>query len=73
MRKPTDNTDALNAFITRKAEIDTLLTRLTALSAEHFNHTPDSITWADVASLGSYLERLRQVSDAAFGEGEYAT
>ena len=56
-----------------KAEIDTIFARLAALSAEHFNCTPDEITWADVGTLGSYLERLREVSDAAFHEGEHAT
>jgi hypothetical protein len=33
---------------------------------------PDEITWGDVGTLGSYLEGLRQVSDAAFHEGEHA-
>lgn len=53
-------------------EIDTILSRLTALSAECFNCTPDAVNCGDVGTLGSYLERLRQVSDAAFGEGEHA-
>jgi hypothetical protein len=69
MRKPTDNSDALAAFIARKTEIDTILERLTALSAEHFNAAPDDVTWGHVGTLGGYLERLRQISDAAFQEG----
>jgi hypothetical protein len=73
MRKPRDNNDALTAFIAHKTDIDTILVRLTALSAEHFKCTPDEITWADVGTLGSYLVRLREVSDAAFYEGEHAT
>ena len=68
-----DNNKAFATFIARKTEIDTILTRLTALSAEHFNCTPDEITWADVGTLGGYLQRLREVSDAAFHEGEHAT
>ena len=72
MRKPTDNNDALAAFIARKTEIDTILERLTALSAEHFNAMPDAVTWADIGTLGGYLEGLRRVSDAAFHEGEHA-
>ncbi len=71
MRKPTDNNDALAAFIARKTEIDTILERLTALSAEHFNTAPDAVTWADVGSLGHYHEMLRQISDAAFHEGQH--
>jgi hypothetical protein len=66
MGKAPHNAGALAAFVARKAEIDTILTRLAALSAKHFNCTPDEIAWADVGTLGSYLERLREVSDAAF-------
>jgi hypothetical protein len=73
VRKPSDNVDALAAFIACKSEIDTILTRLAALSAEHFNCTPEEITWVDVGTLGSYLQRLREISDAAFHEGEHAT
>ena len=73
MSKAPTNSAAVSAFIARKAEIDTILTRLAAFSAERFNCTPDEITWADVGTLGSYLQRLREVSDAAFHEGEYAT
>jgi hypothetical protein len=72
VRHATDNSQALAAFIACKAEIDTILTRLTTLSAEHFNGTPDDITWADVGTLSSYLEGLRRVADAAFHEGEHA-
>jgi len=73
MSKAPNNSAALSAFIARKSEMGTILTRLAALSAEHFNRTPDEITWADMGTLGSYLERLREVSDAAFHEGEHAT
>jgi hypothetical protein len=72
MRKPADNGVALAAFIARKAEIDIILARLTALSSEHFDAAPNEVTWGHVASLGSYLGQLRQVSDAAFHEGEHA-
>jgi hypothetical protein len=72
MSKAPNNSAALAAFIASKAEIDTILTRLTVLSAEHFDRMSDEITWAGVGTLGSYLERLREVSDAAFHEGEPA-
>ena len=72
MRKTPDNSEALAAFIARKAEIDTILARLTALSGEHFNAAPDDVTWAHVGTLASYIDSLRQVSDAAFHEGEHA-
>jgi hypothetical protein len=72
MRKSPDNSEALAAFIHRKGEIDTILAHLAALSAEHFNRAPDDVSWADVGKLGGYLKGLREVSDAAFQEGEYA-
>jgi hypothetical protein len=72
MRKSPDNREALAAFVARKAEVDTLLARLAALSADHFNRAPDDVTWADVGTLSGYLKGLREVSDAAFHEGEHA-
>jgi hypothetical protein len=72
MRGTAKNSDALTAYITRKAAFDTILARLTALSAEHFNTSPDDVTWADVGTLGSYLDSLRRISDAAFNEGDHA-
>jgi hypothetical protein len=68
MRK-SSNSQALAAFVAHKSEIDTILTRVAALSAEHFDRAPDDITWADVGTLGSYLEGPRRVADSAFNEG----
>jgi hypothetical protein len=36
---------ALAAFVSKKAEIDTMLTRLQALSDDHFGYSPDEIDW----------------------------
>jgi len=72
MRKFPDNSSAIAAFIARKTEIDTILARLSALSAEHINRAPDDVSWDDVGTLGSYLEGLREVSDAAFHQGEHS-
>jgi hypothetical protein len=63
---------ALDAFIGRKAEIDEMLARLQSLSADHFNAHPEKISWADVGTLEHYASRLKDITDAAFGEGEYA-
>jgi hypothetical protein len=70
--KTSNNSKPFEALIARKAEIETLLARLATLSAERFNQTPDQVTWGDVGTLGSYLEGLREVSDATFNEGEHA-
>jgi hypothetical protein len=63
---------ALAAFVSRKAQIDATLTRLQALSADHFNYSPDEITWDHVGTLVYYAELLRRVTDHAFNEGECA-
>jgi hypothetical protein len=64
--------DALAAFVSKKAEIDAMLTRLQALSDDHFNYSPDEITWDHVGTLGYYAEMLKRVTDKAFNEGEGA-
>ena len=72
MSKASGNAAVLAAFISYKAELDLILARLAALSADHFNRAPDDISWADVGTLGGYLQRLRKINDAAFHEGEHA-
>jgi hypothetical protein len=64
--------EALAAFISKKAEIDAMLTRLQALSDDHFNYSPDDVDWGHVGTLGYYAEMLKRVTDAAFKEGEHA-
>ena len=66
------NADALATFVSKKAEIDTMLTRLQALSDEHFGSSPDEITWSHAESLAHYAELLKRITDMAFNEGEHA-
>ncbi len=63
---------ALAAFVSRKAEIDTMLARLAALSDDHFNASPDEVNWGHVGTLEHYAGLLRQITDSAFKEGEHA-
>jgi hypothetical protein len=63
---------ALAAFVSEKAEIDTMLTRLQALSDDHFGYAPDDVTWSHVGTLEHYAELLRRITDSAFKEGEHA-
>jgi hypothetical protein len=63
---------ALDAYIAKKTEIDAMLARLAALSADHFNAAPDQVTWGDVGTLAHYAELLKRITDSAFKEGEYA-
>ena len=46
--------------------------RLQALSDDHFNYSPDEISWDHVGTLGYYAELLKRVTDSAFHEGEHA-
>ena len=63
---------ALDAYIARKTEVDTMLARLTALSDDHFNVAPDEIDWGHIGTLAHYAELLKRITDSAFEEGEYA-
>lgn len=72
MNRHRNNTDALSAFIAKKAEIDTMLAWLATLSADHFNADPDTLHWGHVGNLEFYASQLRRVTDAAFHEGEHA-
>ncbi|NGQ93563.1 hypothetical protein G5V65_22075 [Rhodobacter sp. HX-7-19] len=45
---PKTNDAALDAFIAAKIEIDAMLARLAAHSADHFGHGPDEVNWGHV-------------------------
>ena len=63
---------ALDAYIASKAEIDTMLARLKALSDDHFSVAPDEVDWGHVGTLAHYAELLKRITDSAFKEGEHA-
>jgi len=68
---PKTDDAALHAFISAKTEIDAMLARLAALSADHFDYSPDDVNWGHVGSLDLYRARLREITDMAFREGEH--
>ena len=63
---------ALAAFVSKKAEIDAMLTRIQKLSDDHFGVGPDEVTWGDVGSLEHHSEMLKRITNMAFNEGEHA-
>ena len=69
---PKSNDKALAAFVSRKAEIDSMLARLQSLSDEHFNYSPDEINWGHVGTISHYALLLKRITDSAFQEGEHA-
>lgn len=68
----TNARKAIDAFIAAKFEIDGMLTRLQALSDDHFNTNPDEINWGHVGTLEHYRAKLHEICDSAFHEGGYA-
>ena len=63
---------AIDAFIRHKAEIDRALERLAALSADHFNVSPEDVDWGQAGTVAPYAEGLKRITDQAFSEGEFA-
>ena len=71
-RATAPNDTALNAFLAAKVDIDAMLERLKALGGDHFDTHPDEINWGHVGTLNHYASLLRQITDSAFSEGEFA-
>lgn len=69
---PKTNDAALDASIAAKTEIDAMLARLVAHSADHFGYSPDEVNWGHVGTLAHYRAHLREITDMAFHEGEHA-
>ncbi len=72
MIKSTKRQEAIDAYIGRAANIQTMLKRLTEAAGDHFGDDPESITWGHVGSLGAIEEKLRHLCNMVFREGEYA-
>jgi hypothetical protein len=66
------NEKALESFLATKARIDQMLARIQSMSDGHFDTDPDAIHWGDVGTLNHYFGLLRQITDSAFSEGEFA-
>lgn len=66
------NEKAIESFVATKTRIDQTLARIQTLSEDHFGTDPDAIHWGDVGTLNHYSRLLRQITDIAFSEGEFA-
>jgi len=49
-----------------------MLARLAALSADHFDYSPEDVNWGHVGTLDNYRARLREITQMAFREGEHS-
>jgi hypothetical protein len=63
--------EALAAFVSKNAEINTMLTRLQTLSDDHFGYAPEDVTWSHVGTLENYAAALKRITDTAFNDGEH--
>ncbi len=71
-RTAAPNDKALESFLAAKARIDQMLARIQTLSDDHFDTDPNAVHWGDVGTLNHYSSLLRQITDIAFSEGEFA-
>ena len=60
---PRNNDAAIASFMRGKAEIDALLERIQAASADHFGTEPEAVTWGHAGSLGFVTERLKEIAE----------
>ncbi|MBT9248073.1 hypothetical protein KM031_07800 [Gemmobacter fulvus] len=67
---PKTNDTALDAFLAAKNEIDAMLARLVAHSADYFGSSFEELNWGHVGTLDHYRACLREITDMAFREGE---
>ena len=49
-----------------------MLARVQTLNADQFDTDPDAIHWGDCGTMNHYSSLLRQITDSAFSEGEFA-
>jgi hypothetical protein len=71
-RTTAPNDKALGSFLAAKRQIDHMLARIQTLSDDHFDIDPDAVHWGEVGTLNHYSSLLRQITDIAFSEGEFA-
>lgn len=65
-----DNTEALETFAARVAEIQTLLARLQGAADDHFGIDPDEVHWGHAGDLGSYVQSLQELTARVFNEAK---
>ena len=63
---------ATAAAAASKLEIDALLARITAASADHFSVDADTANWGHAGTLAHIAGLLREAADIADQSGEYA-
>lgn len=68
----TNNNDAKQRYAARLASITRSLERLRKASAENFSVAPENANWCDVTLAHDIDEKLKEICDRVFKEGECA-
>jgi beta-mannanase len=63
---------ALGAFMGSIGEIKERLAELNAYFDDHMEVDPDDINWGHVGDAAYFLTELTELTDKAYGRGEYA-
>jgi hypothetical protein len=71
-RAAANQQKSLEAFLTAKAEFDTLIAELQQASDDHFGADPEAVLWEHAAMVQDWSRRLRDIADAYYRRGEYA-
>jgi hypothetical protein len=70
--RPRDTRTALEAYMEHHVEVTQILERLLAHYVNHDDADATRLNWGDVGSIAHAHAQLRELSDWAFNEGEYA-
>lgn len=62
-RATRNQQQSLKAFLARRANIEALLARLAAASADHLGADPERVLWAEATSLAHVEELLERAVD----------
>jgi len=62
----------LDEFITTLGDINDRLQELQSHADDHMGYDPDNINWAHVGTAQHFLKELTELTDLAYGRGEYA-
>lgn len=68
LQNDSTNDEAVNEFVLVKMKIDSALLQLQTMSEDHFDISPDELSWAHVDQLKHCLEQLRGINVFLNGE-----
>ncbi len=65
-----DSNSALGRFTVKRAEIEVLILQMQVSINKRFNIKPEDVSWNDVCELTRYEQKIKELKEAMFGEGE---